>query len=297
VALAVLCCALWGGNTVAVKFTVPDVPPLACAGVRFALGLPLIALADRLAGASLRPDRDDFGLLFANGVLLFVQIATFNVGTAWTLAGRASLLINVHPFIVTPLAWLLLGERLTRAGLAGLLLAAGGIAWLFWEPLQAAGGSLGGDLTLLASAVILGGQTVYQKFVLRSVRATTLLFWQTVVALPLFFAASAAWEDWSRVTLTAESAAGLAYQGWLVSGLCFLIWFKLVHEYPVSQLATLGFLTPVFGVAAGVLLLGEVLSGALVGGTVLVGLGIYLVARGRTVPTTPAMESDALSER
>ena len=31
VAGVVLCCALWGGNAVAVKFSVPDFPPVGCA--------------------------------------------------------------------------------------------------------------------------------------------------------------------------------------------------------------------------------------------------------------------------
>ena len=37
------CCVLWGGNAVAVKFATPDLSPLGCAGIRFLIGLPVVA--------------------------------------------------------------------------------------------------------------------------------------------------------------------------------------------------------------------------------------------------------------
>jgi drug/metabolite transporter (DMT)-like permease len=284
VALAILCCALWGGNTVAVKFAVVDVPPLACAGIRFLFALPFVVASGWWEGTSFRLHRAYLGPILFNGLFLFAQIATFNQGTSMTLASRASVLINAHPFVVAPLAWVFLGERLNGLGILGLILAAAGVVWLFQDPLQEAGGSLAGDALLLLSAAILGAQTIYQKRVLRTMRGTALLFWQTFVAVPLFFLASACLEGPAIYRVTPVSVAALLYQGLAVSGLCFVVWMYLVHHYPVSQLAAFGFLTPLFGVAAGHLLLGEPLTWNLAGSTALVGLGIYLVARGKPAP-------------
>ncbi len=41
--LATTCAALWGGLAVAVRYTQEELPPLATAGCRFALGAALLA--------------------------------------------------------------------------------------------------------------------------------------------------------------------------------------------------------------------------------------------------------------
>jgi drug/metabolite transporter (DMT)-like permease len=285
-AVIVMCCAFWGANTVAVKFTVQDVPPLGCAGFRFLLALPFLAVAGLRNGGSLRLRPEDVPPILLNGFFTFLQIGTFNWGASLTLAGRATVLINSHPFVVAPLAWLFLGEGLRWHGWLGLILAAGGMVWLFQEPLQSAEGSLRGDALMLLSAFILGCQAIYLKQVLGRLRVTTLLFWQTFVLVPLFFLASGLWEGFANYRLTLPALIGLAYQGLIISGMCFLIWLRMVQRYSVSLMMSFGFLTPIFGVLAGNLMRHEPVTVTLAGSTALVGLGIYLVAQARVIPTT-----------
>ncbi|MEA2631830.1 MAG: hypothetical protein QOE66_2049, partial [Chloroflexota bacterium] len=45
----VVCCLLWGGNAVAVKVAIPDLPPLGCAALRFLLALIYLVASDRTA--------------------------------------------------------------------------------------------------------------------------------------------------------------------------------------------------------------------------------------------------------
>jgi drug/metabolite transporter (DMT)-like permease len=71
----------------------------------------------------------------------------------------------------------------------------------------------------------------------------------------------------------------LAYQGILVAFISYLVWFFLVHSYPVSRLSAFTFLTPVFATLAGVLLLGEPLTLHLIISLTLVSIGIYIVNR------------------
>jgi len=291
--MAFVCAVLWGGNTVAVKFTVEEIPPVACAGLRFVLSLPIVAAFAWYEGISLRAARAAIGPIVINGLILYAQIATFNLGTALTQAGRASVLINIHPFVVAPLAWLLLGERLRWYGVLGLFLAGAGVILLFQERLPGLKDATTGDAILVLSAVILGVQSIYQKFVLRHIRGTVLLFWQTVVALPLFFITAHFWEHWVPRWPSPPAALGLLYQGVGVSGLCFILWFILLHSYPVSQVSAIGFLVPIFGVASGMMFLDEELTLALAGSTALVGAGIYLVTKARVAPH-PRMASTEL---
>lgn len=277
--LVVLCCALWGGNSVAVKFAVAHIPPIGCAGIRFLLSLALIALWCRIEGTSLRLTRQHVWPAVNNALLLFIQMAAFNWGTQHTHAGRASVFINVHPFVVAPLAWLLLGEPIGWRGIVGLVLAGGGVAMLFDRPGYTSGASLVGDLAVLVSGGLIGVMMIYQKRLLRTIKPNHLLFWQLALSLPLFFGYSAAVEGFQAYEFNFESVAGLAYQSVLVSGFCFIAWMALLRRYPANQLAAFGFLTPFFGIASANVLLGEPMAWSLVAGCVLVGWGLYLVTR------------------
>lgn len=277
--LVVLCCALWGGNSVAVKFTVAHIPPIGCAGIRFLLSVVLIALWCRIEGTSLRLTREHVWPVVSNALLLFFQMAAFNWGTQHTHAGRASVFINVHPFVVAPLSWLLLREPIGWRGIVGLVLAGGGVAMLFDQPGYTSGASLVGDLAVLVSGALIGVMMIYQKGLLRRMRPNHLLFWHLALSLPLFFGYSAMVEGIEEYQFNFESVSGLMYQSVLVSGFCFITWMSLLRRYPANQLAAFGFLTPFFGIGSAHLLLGEPMALSLVLGCILVGWGLYLVTR------------------
>ena len=69
------------------------------------------------------------------------------------------------------------------------------------------------------------------------------------------------------------------FQSLIVVGVGFLTWFWVLSIYPASNMASFGFLAPVFGVLAGWQILGENVSIAIVGALVLVAIGIVLVNR------------------
>lgn len=281
VAVAVFCCALWGGNAVATKFAIADhaLPPLGGATLRFAASLPAVAWVCYRGGAGFGVPRKAWGLLLLNAALTAVQIATFNWGTSRSEAGRSSVFINVHPLVTAPLAWLVLGEHLGTRGLIGLLTAASGVAVILARQLQY-GGGLEGDLVVLVSAVIFGVQTVVQKLTFPAIPARTLVFAQSWLALGMVALASLMFEGFEGYHFTPAAVGGVLYQGLASSGLCFSLWLILLTRYPASRLATIAFLTPLFGIALGILMRGEPLTPPLLLGGALVGTGIYLVAAG-----------------
>ncbi|MFO0959796.1 MAG: DMT family transporter [Isosphaeraceae bacterium] len=290
--LAVLCCVLWGGNAVAVKATVPAIPAFGCAGLRFLLSLPIIAIVCRSLGQPMGVARGHWWLILVHAVLTVAQIGTFNWGTSHSLAGRSSILINVHPLVVAPLAWILLGERLGWRGWVGLLAASAGIAVLMSG--RSGGGSIAGDAVVLASGVIFAVQTIVQKKTFPIIPPTTLLLWQSVFAIPLFLAYSAAFEGLDAYHFGPSVGWGLLYQGLIVSGVCFTTWMMLLRSYPAGRLATVAFLTPLFGIALGNLMRGEPITWPLLAGGSLVGSGIYLTASDRAAHSLPTPEEPDL---
>jgi drug/metabolite transporter (DMT)-like permease len=79
------------------------------------------------------------------------------------------------------------------------------------------------------------------------------------------------------VALSAAGVAGIAYQAVIVAFASYLAWFWLLTRYLAARLAVFSFLSPLFGVLAGVLVLDESLSARFVVAALLVGAGIVLV--------------------
>lgn len=290
VVVMVVCCAFWGGNAVAVKFATPAIPPFGVAAFRFLLSLPILAAICRATGQPASVPRRHWPLLLGHGLITAVQIGSFNWGTAHSAAGRSSIFINVHPLIVAPLAWVLLGERMGVLGIAGLGSAAAGVALVLSSSFSGASGHLVGDVVVLLSGMVFAVQTVLQKKTFPYIPPATLLFTQTLVAIPLFLLSSGLVEGFGTYHFTTPAVLALIYQGVAVSGFCFSVWLLLLGRYPAAQLATVAFVTPMFGVALGRWLQSEPLTPSLVVGGVLVGCGIFLTSSDRAGHVPPSRD-------
>jgi len=165
---------------------------------------------------------------------------------------------------------------------AGLILAFAGVAVLFsrgWGETSLA--TLPGDLLLLLGGALWGATTLYLKRFLagRAVPLQT-LFYQLAFSAPILFLLSSLME--SRIWFGFSDGVALAifYQCIVVAFLSYLLWFELIHRYPVSLLAAFTFFTPVSGaLISGVLILGEPLTRGIVLSLALVTLGMFLVNR------------------
>jgi drug/metabolite transporter (DMT)-like permease len=76
--------------------------------------------------------------------------------------------------------------------------------------------------------------------------------------------------------VTGTVAMAIVYSAVIVAFASYFTWFRLIHTYPVSELAVFTFLSPVFGVAAGALVLQEQLTIGLILGLIFVSGGIYV---------------------
>jgi len=82
-------------------------------------------------------------------------------------------------------------------------------------------------------------------------------------------------------TPTVLALGALAYQAIWVVSITYVVWFALIVRYSASRLSAFTFLTPLFGVAAGHLVLDEPLTAPFALAVALVALGLVLVNRPR----------------
>lgn len=280
--MVLLLAAFWGGNVVAIKIGLRGIPPLAAAGIRFGIALPLVALWASLRRVSLKPRAGEMLPLLIVGLLFTVQIAILNWGTRLTLAGRATVILHTYPVFVAFLAHFMVpGDRLSWTRLIGVILAFAGIVAVFWEKLAiGTSGTVPGDLLCLGSSFLLGLLNVLVKRLLQTIEESRLLVWQMIIGVPLFFVLHALFDSGSAFTFTPDVAAALIYQGVIVGAFCFLTWMSILKRHSPSRLTVLFFTAPLWGLLVSYLLLGEGISIGLAIGAGMVALGIFLVNRG-----------------
>ena len=280
--LMVLLTALWGFQQVAIKLTAPDVSLVMQAALRTFLAAALLLAWARGRAIPLFSRDGTLAAGLGAGLLFGGEFVFIYAGLAHTAASRMVVFIYLAP-IVTALGvhWLVPGERLSRTQWLGVLLAFAGVALAFGEGFVAArGATLLGDFFGVVAAVLWGATTVLIRATkLSRASAAKTLFYQLGVAAPLLLVTSLAMGERGVVQLTPFALASLAYQGAIVAFASYLVWFWLLTRYLAGRLAVFSFMTPLFGVLAGVAVLGEPLRPAFAGAALLVGAGIVLVNR------------------
>ncbi len=283
VALALLTTVFWGGTAVSNQFVMDVFPPLLVGGMRFALAAIFMLFWCLYDRTPLRVGRSQLGMVWWMGVLLFLQIGTFNLGSAESTTSHASILVNSYIF------WVAIWEHFISRSLylvgyqwLGLFLSAFGCCWVFLETGPGQSGAvdtptLQGDLILALSGLILAVKIIYTKSCVRHMPPSSLILWHDVVGAGLFFITSPLLETHNYGQMTAASWIALLFAGFIVSGFCFGANAVLLQKHGASQVSVFSFGTPIVGVALGVWLRGDALSLGLLGGGLLVAIGIFLV--------------------
>ena len=279
-ALMVGCCILWGLQQVAVKVALPDISPVMQGGLRSIIATALLLLWARMRSLALFERDGTLGPGLVAGLLFAGEFFLIYYGLPHTTASRMVVFLYLAPCLTAlGLALFVPGERLSLVQWAGTLVAFGGIVVGFAEGLL--GGradTLVGDLCGVLGAAFWAATTV----VIRATRlarasATKTLGYQLGLSAVLLPVLSLALGEPGVMRLTPIAIASLVYQGVIVAFAGYLIWFWLLTRYLAGRLAVFGFLTPMAGVAFGVLLLGERLTPVFGLGALLVGAGIVLV--------------------
>ncbi|MBV8914246.1 MAG: DMT family transporter, partial [Acetobacteraceae bacterium] len=102
---------------------------------------------------------------------------------------------------------------------------------------------------------------------------------QLFFSIPILLAAAGLHGELYVPAATPLAWASVAYQAVVVSFMSYLTWFWLISRYPAGRLAAFTFLTPLLGVIAAALILGEQVTPMLLVGLVCVGIGLRLVNR------------------
>ncbi|MCZ8132916.1 MAG: DMT family transporter [Steroidobacteraceae bacterium] len=273
-ALLVTINLIWGFNLIASKVGVEHFPPVLFVTLRFALlALILLPFLRWHAGGMQR-------LLVASALSGGLQFALLFIGLDLS-AGVSQVAIATQlgvPF-TTLLSVMLLGEVIRWRRWLGITLAFAGVVVIGFQP-----GLLenrAGLLLVVASTLVGSLGLVAVKSLGTQLRPLELQAWSAWTGLPVLVGLtlmleSGQWEavriagalEWSALLYTTLGAS-------LVSHTAF---YWLVARYPVTSIAPLTVLSPIFGVAFGVLLLGDQLTPRILLGGLLTLTGVVIIA-------------------
>ena len=282
VLILLACCVCWGVNQPVIKIANEGISPVLQAGMRSLLSAALVFIWSSARGIRLF-ERD--GTLWpgiACGLLFGIEFATLYVGLSFTTASRGVVFLYLSPFVVAFGAhYLIPGDRLTITKLLGLTAAMAGLIVAMREGLMEPGRpTLLGDLLCLGAATLWGATTVLVRITpLRAAAPEKTLLYQLAVSGLMLPPLSLLTGEPGIVNLSVPVLAAFAYTFVVVAFVSYIAWFWLVRNYPPTRVTAFTFLSPVFGVVAGNLMLGEAFTASLGVALTLVAFGIYLVNR------------------
>jgi len=247
---------IWGYNWVVVKVALRYSSSSDYAALRILLGLISLLVVFISSRKPLLPRREAFGT-FLTGLL---QTGGFYVFSTWALVsggvGKTVVLNYAMPFWVLLLAWFALGERLRRTQWIGVTIAFAGLLFILM-PFSFTKGLFSEMLALLSGLSWAAGIVVAKRLQHRTeLDLLSFTTWQMLFgSIPLFLCAfliSSPPIRWSTPFI-----ATLAYSGILGGAIAWLLWFYVLSRLPagVASLGTLA--TPVVGVLAAWIQLGE----------------------------------------
>jgi drug/metabolite transporter (DMT)-like permease len=274
----------WGFNNVAIKLAIHDIPPLIQSSARSAIAAILVGAWTQARGIPLFKRDGTLRAGILAGVLFALEFLLIYRGLVWTTATRGVLFLYLAPFfVVIGSRWLIPGDHFHVSQWLGLLLSFVGIVIAFGLPTPAADSrQVLGDLMLVGGAAAWAATTLTIKAsALNRISAEKTLLYQLVVSAPLLGLGAIVFGERITATPSAVAIGAFAYQTIYVVSITFTIWFVLVVRYSAARLSVFTFLAPLFGVAAGHLVLGEPLTPAFAVAVVLVAAGLLLVNRPR----------------
>jgi drug/metabolite transporter (DMT)-like permease len=249
----------WGFNWTAMKLALSQVPPWTFRSICLVLGSGILFLVLHLGGHKLSPPHGQWRRLVLLSVL---NIGAWNILVAYGLtmiaSGRAAILGYTMPVLAIPLSIWLLGERLTPAKTAGLVLGMAGLGLLLVDAFGAAQAAPLGTVLVLGAAASWALGAVLQKKYPVGLAAGPYTAWIMLVSGVPILAGAVLFEDLSALAhLRPVAFFGIAYNVLVAFAFAHWAWIKLATSLSVTVFSLSMLVIPVVGVISGMLFLGE----------------------------------------
>lgn len=256
--LLALLTLFWGLNWPVMKISVRDYPPLTFRLICMLGGIAVIWLVARIQKAPLAiPEgrlRTVIKLTIPN---MLVWHSLIIIGVRMLSSGRAAILGYTMPAWAVLAGLLFFGDRISRAALAGIVMAMSGAMLLLSSEFSRISGQPLGTLTVLMAAAGWGYGTVLMKRTQIDMPTISLTFWMLSFAtigvgvlVLIFELPQMRWPNMIEWM-------GIFYNSAIIFGFAHVVWFKLARTLPPVASSLSVMFIPVIGTFSGAWILGE----------------------------------------
>lgn len=279
-AAALLYIFLWASAFVPSRILARGAPPISILSIRFLLAGGLLLIGAKLARLTIPCDAKTWLWLLALGIgcnALYLGL-TYEA-LRHLSSGMGSIIASTNPLIMVLVAPFLLHEALTARKLIGVLLGFGGVVLTMYA--RAGSGSARPQdvlLTLIGVLSFIASNVLFKRMRERP-HSVVLNGGQLTCAGLAMIPAALLFEGVPHIHWTGPLIASLAFLVLILSVGASMLWFWILQHGEASRVSAYFFLTPVFGLLLGALLLNEPLRSLDGVGLGVIALGLWLVTR------------------
>lgn len=268
--------ACWGLAFVFIRVAVPATGPFALVELRAGMAGLLLLGYLRATGTGLDLARNWSRYLVSGAIGSAIPFALIAQAQTVQSASYSVVLVGTAPLLSAVIAAAWIGDPFTWRKGGGLLLGLAGVALLTgWNPAAVEAPPLWAVALTITAAACYGLAGVYAKKYTASIppqaaatgsqlASALLLLPPALMALPPAMPSMLAWAN--IIALAVFSSA-----------LAFMLYFRLIANIGPVKTVAVNYLTPLFGVGGGVLVLGEKLTANIVLGALTIFAGLALV--------------------
>lgn len=219
----------------------------------------ILMLVSALSGNRCKLLRQEIGPVLLCGSFAILGWMVFSAyGVSLMPAGRASIIAFTMPLWATLIAAYVLGERITKTKVVGLLLGLMGLAVLIGPDLLILQRAPVGALFMLLAAISWAVGTVLLKKIAWQLPTMSNIAWQLLLSsIPVTLVAAWAEPLPDLTTLSGSAVIALVYLFLFPMSFCQWAYFKTVGLLPASIAALGTLMVPVIGVYSSYLILDE----------------------------------------
>jgi len=275
---------LWGAGFTVAKGTFDEFPPIFLMGLRFSIAALILIwfvkpMWDRAGRMAL--------VAFVGGTLAYgLQFTGLNGMNAST----AVLIVQLEVVFVSIFAGIFFKDRLTWQQWVAMALAFGGVALIAGEP-RIQSNPVPFVLGVVGGVIWAAGQTLIKS--LGAVGGLRMVAWFAAFAGPQLLIASFLVEEGQLEAVreaTWKGWAAVVYLSIVMTATGYALWFRLVGIYRMNQVIPFILLVPVTSIIGSVVFLGEVLTGWVIAGGLIVMASVAFIhlRQAKEIETPPA---------
>lgn len=272
---------MWSSAFTSARVIVQQAPAITALSLRFLISGCLAIFIAYLLGQRISLNRKQWVSIFIFGLCQNgLYLGLFFVAMQRIEASLAAIIASMMPLLVALFGSVFLHDRLSRLGVAGLLLGFLGVAIIMIARFDGGMDPLGLVFCVIG-VVALAVATLAVRGASSGGNIWMVVGLQMLIASAALFVPAVLFETWD-VTWSLSLGVAFAYTTLVPGILATVVWFLLVGQIGATKAAAFHFLNPFFGVAIAAVILGESITTRDVVGVVIIMTGILAVQYSRS---------------